>query len=215
MPGLIFGVKGLYLDILNKQQRAILPCLAEVANDKFYLAGGTALALQLGHRLSVDFDWFTPAVGDCEELLRRIKRICDEPHVLSTSNETLHLQIHGVQVSYLGYDYPLLEPLVPCREFRCSLADIKDVACMKLSAITGRGARKDFIDLHRIILNHYDLRACLSFFQQKYRQHDIGHVVRSLTYFEDAETEPEIVLYNPNTTWQVIKSDLIRWVREL
>jgi hypothetical protein len=207
----------LHLNILNEQQRTLLPCLAEVAADKFYLAGGTALALQLGHRLSVDFDWFTPTVGNCEELLSKIKRLCGdgEPRVLSMSHETLHLQIRGVQVSFLGYDYPLLQPLVPWLDFGCALADIRDIACMKLSAITGRGARKDFIDLHQIILNHYDLRTCLSFFQQKYRQHDIGHVVRSLTYFADADLEPEIVLYNPQTAWQVIKSDLIKRVKAL
>lgn len=215
VPGMIFGVRGLHLNILNEQQRTLFPFLARVADDKFYLAGGTALALQLGHRLSVDFDWFAPVVGNPDELLKKIRQRCGDAHILAISRETLHLNIQGVQVSFLGYDYPLLQPLVFWEEFRCYLADIQDIACMKLSAITGWGARKDFIDLHRIILMHYDLHTCLSFFQQKYRQHDIGHVVRSLTYFEDAEAEPDIVAYGTHTKWEMIKSDLIRWIKEL
>lgn len=62
---------------------------------------------------------------------------------------------------------------------------------------------------------HHDLHTCLSFFQQMYQQHDIGHVVRSLTYFEDAEDEPDIIAYGTHTNWEVIKSDLIRWTKEL
>jgi hypothetical protein len=71
---MMFGAKELHLDILNEQQRNLLPSLAEIAGDRFYLAGGTALALQLGHRLSVDFDWFAPTIGNPDGLLRKIEK---------------------------------------------------------------------------------------------------------------------------------------------
>lgn len=211
---MICGVTEVHLDILNKQQRALLPSLAAIVEDKFYLAGGTALALQVGHRLSVDFDWFAPTIGDPEDLLRKIRQSDGEFRVLSTGTETLHLLMQGVQVSFLGYDYPLLQPLVFWQEANCYLAGMQDIACMKLAAITGRGARKDFIDLHRIARDYYDLQTCLSLFQQKYQLHDIGHVVRSLTYFEDAEAEPDIEVRD-HTSWHTVKSDLLRWVRGL
>jgi len=214
MPGAIPGVKGLYPSILNEQQCRILPCLAAVADNVLYLAGGTALALQLGHRFSVDFDWFAATIGNQEELFKKLRQVCSDFQILSTCHETVHIQMQGVQVSFLGYDYPLLQPLVFWQEGNCHLADIQDIACMKLAAITGRGARKDFIDLHRIISDHYDLQACFVLFKQKYRQQDIGHVIRSLVYFEDAELEPDIIVHD-NTSWHKVKSDFTKWVKGL
>lgn len=204
----------MYPNILNEQQHVILPCLAEVAHDLFYLAGGTALALQLGHRLSLDFDWFAATIGNQEELLKKLRQLCSDFQILSISHETIHIQMQGVQVSFLGYDYPLLQPLKFWEQGNFFLADIQDIACMKLAAITGRGARKDFIDLHRIISDHYDLHTCLGFFKQKYRQQDIGHVIRSLVYFEDAELEPDIMVHD-GTSWCMVKSNFTKWVKGL
>jgi hypothetical protein len=114
-----------------------------------YMGGGTALALQLGHRLPVDFGWFTFRLGDAERVLRLLRFAAIPFEVLSMEAETLYLLVDGVQMSFFGYDYPLLGPLVLWKDVGLHLANMKDIACMKLSAIASRGSRKDFVDLLR------------------------------------------------------------------
>ena len=82
---------------------------------------------------------------------------------------------------------------------------------MKLSAVTNRGSRKDFIDLYYLITNFRSLESYLDLFQKKYQQQDIGHVIRSLVFFEDAEQEPEIELFY-QVDWQKLKHDFESWV---
>ena len=85
---------------------------------------------------------------------------------------------------------------------------------MKLAAITSRGSRKDFIDLWLLITRHWPLPECSEFFRTKFATRDIGHVVRSLTFFDDAEDEPPLRLLI-DVDWQTVKRDLVGWVEEL
>lgn len=179
-----------------------------------YMGGGTALALQLGHRPSVDFDWFTPKLGDPERLLRRLRSASIPFEVLSIDVETLYLFVGGVQMSFIGYDYPLLGPPVFWKDVGLHLANVKDIACMKLSAIASRGSKKDFVDLHCLISLFDTLDAYVQLYTEKFKSRDIGHVVRSLVYFDDAEAEPELKTIKP-LSWDRIKSDFEAWVREL
>ncbi len=153
----------------------------------FYLAGGTGLALHIGHRRSIDLDFFSKEPFDTERILGRIES--GGLQVLAKDLETLHLFLEETKVSFLGYRYPLL---FPCDAlFQVKVADPRDIACMKLSAIAGRGTKRDFIDLYAVS-QHHELEQLLACFKVKYAQvkYSMVHVLKSLTYFEEADKEP-------------------------
>lgn len=153
-----------------------------------WLAGGTALALHLGHRLSVDLDFFVSELFDEEAMLQRIQEapgfslVAKAPH-------TLHAIVQGTKVSFLGYQYPLLFPLALFAGI--PVADTRDIACMKISAIASRGTRRDFIDLY-FAARQFGLTELLGLFQRKYVQTRYNgiHILKSLLYFDDAEKDP-------------------------
>ena len=154
----------------------------------FYLAGGTGLALQFGHRLSLDLDFFSPEQFDEETLLQHAQAL-PEFALVSRAPFTLHATVGGTKVSFLGYVYPLL---FPTRRFEdVAVADSRDIACMKVSAIASRGTRRDFVDLY-VASQQYGLQEILQLFAQKYAQtrYSKMHVLKSLTYFGDAEKDP-------------------------
>ena len=213
--GMMSGETGIHTEVLSKAQKKVLPSLAKaLANTDFYLAGGTALALQVGHRQSIDFDWFTPQLGDPEALFHRLKSFNMAFEIQSISPETVYVVIDTVQMSFIGYDYPMLQPKVPWHELGIYLAGINDIACMKLSAIASRGSRKDFFDLYYLIKHFHPLEDYLQLYIKKYQNRDIGHVIRSLVYFADAETEPDIMMIKP-LAWEDLKSDFEKWVKDL
>lgn len=204
-----------YLDVLNDNQRRILLLFGNILKDTdFYLAGGTALALQIGHRISVDLDWFVPILGNTEHFLKRVKSSINIFYVTSISSETVYLMIDNVHVSFIGYNYPLLQPKVKFNEYGIYLASPDDIACMKLSAIAGRGAKKDFIDLYFLIKYFKPLKNYLDLYKQKYNTRDVGHVIRSLVYFKDAEKEPNVKMLK-ELLWNNLKMDFETWIREL
>ncbi len=193
----------------------VLGVLSSVLSDeKYYLAGGTALALLEGHRISVDIDIFRSHLPDPQDLLGQLEAEIDGIEEGALGNGAVYLVISGVQVSLIGYRYPLLqEPLKASPEL-IPLAHRDDIAAMKLAAITARGTRKDFIDLWTLISRHHPLEYYLEAFRKKFENRDTGHVLRSLTYFEDAEDEPALRLIAP-VDWEGLKADFRAWVREL
>ncbi|MBI5183199.1 MAG: nucleotidyl transferase AbiEii/AbiGii toxin family protein [Nitrospinae bacterium] len=105
-----------------------------------------------------------------------------------------------------------VEIFVP--EYQVYLASPDDIACMKLSAIGSRGTKKDFIDLYFLIKNFKSLEEYLKLYARKFSTRDIGHILRSLVYFEDAESEPDIWMIRP-LIWEELKADMERFVREI
>jgi hypothetical protein len=170
----------------------------------FYLAGGTALALHLGHRRSVDLDFFTPERFEDGALLQRL----DSFSLTARDRQTLHGEISGTKVSFLAYEYPVLFPQTSF--LGVSVADPRDIACMKISAITSRGARRDFIDLYAAT-RLYGMPELLRLFHQKYARVNYSrlHVLKSLTYFEDAEKDPMPEMLAP-IPWTEVKSFFLR-----
>jgi hypothetical protein len=155
---------------------------------RFYLAGGTGLALQFGHRLSRDLDFFTEEQFNEEALIQSMQAL-DDFAVVSKAPYTLHATLKETKASFLGYDYPVLFPAnlflsVP-------VADPRDIACMKVSAIAGRGAKRDFVDLC-VTAQRYGLFEILQLFDRKYAQarYSKVHILKSLTFFADAEKDP-------------------------
>lgn len=205
----------MHIEILSDAQRRALALLGEaMAGSDFYLAGGTALSLQVGHRRSVDLDWFIRKLGEPEALFHRLKSYGIDFQVQSVSLETVYLTVNNTQISFIGYDYPMLQEKVSLPGFGVQMAAIDDIACMKLSAVASRGSRKDFIDLHYLIKHFYPLEDYLRLYMEKYQNRDIGHVVRSLLYFADAEAEPEIRMMTP-VIWQDLKKDFEKWAKDL
>jgi len=153
-----------------------------------YLAGGTGLSLRLGHRRSVDLDFFVREQFDEEMLLNQLQ-VVPGVTVVQRAPQTLHLTIQEVKVSFLGYRYPLL--FSPELFQDVSIADSRDIACMKLTAIASRGTKRDFVDLY-LACQKFGLPEILSLFARKYAktQYNTLHVLKSLTYFVDAEKDP-------------------------
>jgi predicted nucleotidyltransferase component of viral defense system len=170
--------------------------------DRFYLAGGTGLALRLGHRRSDDLDFFSAAPVDTEWLIRKMKTLSGFA-VAAVAPDTLHATLTRTKVSFLAYPYPVL--------FRCAtfhgvnVADPRDVACMKLAAIASRGSRRDFIDLYFVAKQHSVLQV-LEWFQQKYAQvnYSLTHILKSLNYFEIADKHPMPNMLSP-LSWEEVK----------
>ena len=196
--------------------RATVPGMREVYGDlsralaggDFYLAGGTALALLEGHRVSVDLDLFSPTMTNAERLLEDLERsMRSEIRVVSLGRRALDLEISGVRVSLIYYGYPLLQPALRPQPEGLPLADRDDIATMKLSAITNRGIRKDFVDFWVLINRHRSLPEYLELFTKKYSKRDVGHVIRSLVYFVEADDDPPLKLLE-SIPWEQVKTDL-------
>jgi hypothetical protein len=171
----------------------------------FYLAGGTALALHLGHRRSRDFDFFRAQDFLPQELLSTL-RDGNGLDVLQEAPGTLTVRLRGVPTSFFRYDYPLLRPLVET-PWGLPLADPDDIAPMKLSALAGRGSRKDFVDLYAYAHRVAPLTQVFQRFREKYRGVTIDpyHLLRSLTYFADAEAEPMPEVLD-EVAWETVKA---------
>jgi hypothetical protein len=170
----------------------------------FYLAGGTAVALHLGHRISEDFDFFTPHEFNALSLRDDLNKTGD--FILTDMKScTLHGIFNGVKVSFLYYAPPLILP--PVKYNDCLIADLPDLAPIKLDTVGARGSKKDFIDLF-FIADLIPLREVFELYEKKFSrwQVNIKHLILSLTYFEDAEkTGDKIIMLKKSATWDEIK----------
>ncbi len=177
-----------------------------------YLAGGTGLALRLGHRRSIDLDFFIRGTFDEDRLLQSIEQLPDFANVRRAS-QTLHLVVRGVKVSFLGHDYPLLFATDPFDGV--PVADPRDIACMKISAVSSRGTKRDFVDLYAAC-KRFRLQDLLSLFAEKYARtkYDRLHILKSLVYFADAEKDPIPHMLVP-FEWSDMKEFFQREVRQL
>jgi hypothetical protein len=178
--------------------------------DGFYLAGGTALALQLGHRISIDLDLFDPGPFDHRALSQSLKGSFTFD-IIGEAENTLNCIFNGCKVDMIGYRYPLVGNLISEDSFR--LASLADIGCMKLSAIASRGMKRDFFDLF-FLLRHFSLGQLLGYFGRKYDSAEKFHVIKSLSYFDDAESDPQPRMLIP-VTWDEVKSVLVAEVRKL
>lgn len=195
---------------------AVLEALGELRNlsaiTGFYLGGGTGLALHLGHRRSADLDLFHQEPFDEERLIDRLAA-SQGFSVVAKSPHTLHCTLGSVKISFLSCAYPLLFPL---QDFLgLSVADPRDIACMKLSAIAARGARRDFIDLYAVAKD-LGLAPLLELFHRKYAQvrYNKVHLLKALLYFADAEREPMPDMIAPYS-WEEVKEFFTREVPRL
>lgn len=198
----------MYWNVIDDNRYNVLEKLVNTTTLKdYYLAGGTALALQTGIRESFDFDFFIQSEFNENLLIQELESL-GELEVLVCRKGTVHAIINNVQLTFLYFPNKLVAPKVEVKEINgLYLASIQDIAIMKLIAISQRGTKKDFFDLYYICNNlNLNIQDVLDMLSKKYDQNKINysHIIQSLSYFEDAEDEnlPKVFI---NYDWNTIK----------
>jgi len=196
-------------------EESTLELLKNLQSEKFLndfiLVGGTALSLQLGHRMSVDLDFFTLVDFDSNLLIEQIS----ENHnlsVLRKTPQTLIGSIQSVKVDFIRFRYPFIRPIVDIDGIR--MLSVEDIAPMKLDAVAGRGKKKDFYDLY-FLLKTFTLKQLLELYSEKYKHQSDFHVIRSLSYFEDADSDPDPIVFQKDLTWETVKTKIIETIQSI
>ncbi len=197
----------LHLDVLPLFAReAFERCTALplFSSGGWYLAGGTALALHIGHRQSQDLDFFTAKkTVDENEVEQRLSR---EKHWKTSSKSagTLYGELAGGKVSLIAYPFfKPSEPFVTCGTV--SILQPKDIAVMKITTISQRGRKRDFVDLYWLCRNLLPLSESFYRVEKQYTiKQNPNHILKSLLYFDDAENDPMPTLFF-SVTWEEIK----------
>jgi hypothetical protein len=184
--------------------------MSEKTFSDFNLVGGTSLALQIGHRNSIDIDLFGNQPIDFELFITILKKI-GKTEIFKSSKNILITQINEIKVDFVNYTYPLLEKPFEIDGIR--MLSKKDIAAMKLNAIAGRGSKKDFIDLY-FLLNEFSLREMMDFYCSKYLDGSEFMVYKSLSYFEEANLQPEPKMFK-DFNWEICKQKIIEEVIKL
>ena len=189
---------------------------ADPACKDFNLVGGTALALQLGHRTSVDIDFFTRAEFDVAAMLEHLEKEYRFALQFQHKN-TLKGFIDGVFLDLLKHDYPYIEDPITMEGVR--MLSMADIAAMKVNAITGDGTRiMDFIDIY-FLLDHFTFGEIIDYYSTKYQSRNTFHAVKSITYFDDiTEADRPLMILEKDLKLKAIKSKLVkardRYLRE-
>lgn len=196
--------------VVPKLMELLKSIMREPLFENYFLVGGTALALQIGHRNSIDIDLF----GHCEinqnEYIEILKSFGDVV-VTTSSKNILIAKINEVKVDFVNYNYPLLDTPLEIEGIR--MLSKVDIAAMKLNAIAGRGSKKDFIDLY-FLMNYFTLREMLDYYNQKYANGSEFLVCKSLTYFDDADEQLDVKMYQ-ELDWGECKQKIIDEVIKL
>ena len=183
--------------------------MEEPAFSGLRLVGGTALALRIGHRRSIDIDLFGQLESDIYSLSQKLNNIGKSTLLNQTENIHVYL-VNNIKVDMVNYHYPWLEEVTVIDGIK--LASTKDIAAMKLAAITGRGTKKDFIDFF-FLLKQFTLKEMLSFYENKYSDGSIFLVMKSLTYFDDADREQNPVMLQ-HISWAQVKKTITSSVQQ-
>lgn len=170
----------------------------------FYLFGGTALALRIGHRKSVDLDLFSNFSFDTDQLLESLS-FDFQFNLFFSANNTLKGSINQVQVDILAHRYPLVAD--PQIVENINMLSNEDIAAMKLNAISVSGQRvKDFIDIY-YLLNTFTMEEMIGFYRKKYVQYNDANVLKSLCWFDDVElSDWPVLLKTPRLNWKTVKN---------
>lgn len=207
-------MKKYYLNILNKNQAKIFPKLGFLQKEKFYLAGGTALALQIGHRTSVDLDFYSRYHFKAPDLYKKIEAVFGkEAEKTAQEKDTLFCTLSKVDLSFFYYEYPLIKRLKTIRGV--PIASLEDIAAMKLIAISHRPVQRDYIDIF-YLLKIFDLEKMFAFVKKKYPNFNQYFALRALGYFQDIKEKDgrPIKTLDKNFSWQKAKEKIFEEVRE-
>jgi predicted nucleotidyltransferase component of viral defense system len=182
----------------------------------FNLVGGTALALQIGHRISIDLDLFTDKnfnPSEIRTLLEQkytIQNVVESKNGLTQQIEFPQQSGNFIKVDIVKYTYKLLKQAVVIDGIR--MLSIEDIIPMKLSAVSNRGSKKDFYDIY-YLLKDYNLHEMIALFEKKFSNYNSFYVTKSLIYFEDAEKEPDPKVL-ADVSWDEVKKCIQAKVQE-
>ncbi len=193
----------LYPQILNEKQKDLIKDIGFLNFPPYYLSGGTALALQLGHRTSLDFDFDSNEKFDSQQLFV-------DAETVSRTENTLQVVINEISVSIFYYPYKLIDNLVNFESIQ--LAGLCDIAAMKIVAIIQRARQRDFVDMYYLI-KRLGLRKVIDSVYQKYPWYLDNEMIifRSLIYFEEADNDSEagrITVFDSKITWELVKFEI-------
>ncbi len=200
-------------DVLPDEQLNLFKMLSnEDWIKSFYLVGGTSLALQIGHRQSIDFDFFIDKDITNRDIINKLVELGDF-ELFNEADNTINGLLNNVNISFLKYEYPAVRKLL--RYKNILIADMFDIALMKLGAISGRGSKKDFIDLF-FLLDYYSLEEIFKEYKNKFGLEISNnyHLLKSLVYFEDAERQPMPKMIK-KVKWEEVKKSIIQKAKPL
>ena len=203
----------MHWNIIDENRYNLLKNITEkISISNYYMIGGTALSIQLGLRESFDFDFCVPEMFSNELLLQELQSL-GEIEVKQNQKGTCDIILNGVQISFFYYPNPVIKKFVEVEEMpKLKIASILDLAVMKIIAIGGRGAKKDFFDLYNIITKcNITIDELVEGLVKKCGANiNYANIVMGLSYFEDAEQEilpKTFVEYN----WEEIKKYFINF----
>ena len=190
------------MKLTGKQRKVLEEIVESGITDGFYLAGGTALMMRYGHRFSEDFDFFS--FPDAKINFGKLKTQIKDIVLLDEKYDTLIFQKYSVRCSFFQYDYALVKPSIPEREYQIMMASDEDIASMKAVAIIQRGEKKDFFDLWYLMkLHNWRIRNVIRFSELKYgEKFNQSILLKAAIFFEDAERDliPDI-----EPSWEEVK----------
>lgn len=194
----------------------ILKISSIIKGENFYLAGGTGLALQIGHRLSEDLDFFKNSIFNENFLISNLKAKVETFEEIFLEKQTVSVFLDGVRCSFFFYDVPLcFEPL---KIEGIEIARWEDILAEKFKTLSQRGSKKDFYDIFAVIkIKGLSIQEAISIFTNRFKKTALNkyHVLRSLTYFEDADEEPDPVLIGERKyQWAEVKNFFIENINE-
>lgn len=199
----------IHWQILDSNRKKLLPKLSFTSQLKFYMAGGTALALQIGHRTSIDFDFYRQEEFKKAEFRNKFEDAFFDYKLkfLRDDKNTFELQINDIHLSCFYYPYDLIRNVVHVGGV--NVASIEDIAAMKMIAIVQRGTFRDFVDMYYLI-NKFGLPKILELTSDKYKTFEYYSGLRGLIYFEDAEKslgyeQKRVRLLDKTLTWKKVK----------
>ena len=197
-----------HLETLPRQTRKALDFLSTknwLSRKSWYLAGGTALALQAGNRKSVDLDFFTTKASlESEEIITYFKNNKNWETTINKNN-TIYAKLFKAKISFIAYPF-----FIPKQAYvkygTINILQPHDIEVMKIIAISQRGKKRDFFDLYWCAHNIESLEQIIRRLPKQYPSvaHDYHHILKSLVYFKDAESDPEPEIYF-KANWKIVK----------
>ncbi len=204
-----------YTAVYPKTLELLKKLMQEECLSKFNLVGGTALALQLGHRISVDIDLFSTHDFDTKQLTATLRKTFKFDVITEFENSLIQKLEYPansgnfIKVDIIKYPYKLIKS--PLETDGIRLLTKEDIIPMKLSAIGSRSSKKDFYDIF-FLLQEFSIKEMFELFEQKFPNINYFHIIKSLTYFEDADTElnPKMM---KKITWKQVKNEIKKQVK--
>lgn len=207
-------MKKVYCEIFNKNQAELFPQLGFLTKEGFYLAGGTGLALQLGHRTSVDFDFYIRKHFEQSDLYKEIEVVFKKKaQKIAQAEDTLFCTVNKVELSFFGYEYPLIKK--PVKIKRVAVASLEDIAAMKLIAISHRPVKRDYVDIF-YLLKIFPLKKMFSFVMKKYPNFNQYFSLRALIYFDDIKVKRgrQVKVLDKKFSWEKAKKEIFEEVKK-